>query len=133
MDVSDCKFIMLVEHEFDERSGEQMESVSALLEKPAEPAIDDGQDARFPERSRILVIDDDPDVLDVLQRGLSTLGFEMDGAIDGPTGIARYSAGGPFDLVLVDLKMPDMDGIEVIRRLKAQHEDVLVAVITVGL
>ena len=101
-----------------------------LLDKLAEPPVDDWQDARFPERSRILVIDDDPDVLDSLHRGLSVLGFEVDGARDGRTGIARYFAEGPFDLALVDLNMPDIDGIEVIRRLKAQHKDALAAVIT---
>ena len=66
----------------------------------------------------ILVVDDDP----VIQR-LLTVNFEMEGyrvttAGDGVDGLAQIAADRP-DLVLVDVKMPRMDGLEVVRRLKA--------------
>jgi DNA-binding response OmpR family regulator len=75
----------------------------------------------------ILVVDDDP----VIQRLLS-VNFEMDGyrvvtAGDGVEGLSRI-AGDPPDLVLLDVMMPGMDGIEVVRRLKS---DVATAAIPV--
>jgi len=81
------------------------------------------------EKPRVLVIDDEAEVRNSLRQTLSFLGFHVVTAADGWTGISRYAKDG-VDLVLVDLKMPDVDGLEVIRQLKAQDEEVLAVVMT---
>jgi DNA-binding response OmpR family regulator len=65
---------------------------------------------------RILVIDDDPSVTSVLKRGLSYEGFVVDTASSGVEGLATARERPP-DLVILDIMMPGMDGLEVLRRL----------------
>ncbi len=64
-------------------------------------------------KPRILVIDDEPRMLDILSQALSDLGFEVETADDGPKGITRYSEN-PTELILLDIWMTEMDGIEVL-------------------
>jgi two-component system, OmpR family, response regulator MprA len=68
--------------------------------------------------ARILVIEDEDRIRQFLQRGLAYEGYRVDTAIDGRTGldIARDN---PPDLVLLDIMLPGMDGLEVCRRLRA--------------
>jgi CheY-like chemotaxis protein len=69
-------------------------------------------------RSRILLIDDDPNVRDVLQHLLASFGYECHTAADGAAGLTRFDEGG-WDLVLVDVVMPAMSGwrvVETVRR-----------------
>ncbi|GAA2360418.1 response regulator transcription factor [Streptomyces cuspidosporus] len=67
---------------------------------------------------RVLVVDDDPTVSEVVAGYLDRAGFVVDVAADGPTAVARASARPP-DLVVLDLMLPGMDGLEVCRRLRA--------------
>ena len=69
------------------------------------------------ERLRILVVDDEETILDFLQLGLSYEGFEVELAMDGPEALAHVSRRRP-DLVVLDLNLPGMDGIEVCRQLR---------------
>ena len=69
-------------------------------------------------RPRILLIDDDPNVRDVLQHLLASFGYECHTAADGVSGLACFEKGG-WDLVLIDVIMPAMSGwvvVETIRR-----------------
>jgi DNA-binding response OmpR family regulator len=66
---------------------------------------------------RILVIDDDPAITSVLKRGLAYEGFVADTASAGAEGIACLRER-PADLVILDIMMPDLDGFEVLRRLR---------------
>ncbi len=66
---------------------------------------------------RILIIEDDPAILKVLQRGLSYEGYTVDIATDGYEGLARVSEHRP-DLVILDWMLPGLDGLEVCRRLR---------------
>jgi len=81
------------------------------------------------EKPRVLVIDDEISTLEFLQRALSEQGFEVGMVDNGPDGIERYAAGG-FDAVLLDLRMPEMDGFEVLDQLKAQDPKALVIIMT---
>lgn len=68
---------------------------------------------------RALIIDDDPDLVSLIRRTLEfTAGWEVQTALSGPAGIA-LARNAPPDVILVDLMMPEMDGYEVCRQLKA--------------
>jgi len=67
--------------------------------------------------SRILVVDDEPQIARVLRRGLEANGFEVRVASDGVGALEQFVASSP-DLVVTDLAMPSMDGIELCRQLR---------------
>jgi len=69
------------------------------------------------ESARVLVVDDEPMVRDVLARYLAREGFAVDVAADGREALDRYVEGPP-DLVLLDLMLPTIDGYEVFRRMR---------------
>ncbi|MFB0617760.1 response regulator transcription factor [Streptomyces sp. AGS-58] len=69
--------------------------------------------------ARILVVDDDPTVAEVVAGYLDRAGHLVDRADDGPTALTRADAHRP-DLVVLDLMLPGMDGLEVCRRLRAR-------------
>jgi two-component system response regulator MprA len=66
---------------------------------------------------RILVVDDDPEILSFLRRGLSYDGYEVDTAEDGTEALAKARDAEP-DLVVLDVMMPGLDGMEVSKRLR---------------
>jgi adenylate cyclase len=67
----------------------------------------------------ILVVDDVPDNLDILQMRLESQGYEVSTAGDGVEALEKIRQRLP-DLVLLDIMMPKMDGIEAVKRLKAE-------------
>jgi two-component system response regulator MprA len=67
---------------------------------------------------RILIVEDDPAILKILQRGLAYEGYTVDVAIDGRAGLNQARDHHP-DLVILDLMLPGMDGLEVCRRLRS--------------
>ncbi|MFD5638922.1 response regulator transcription factor [Streptomyces sp. NPDC127077] len=69
--------------------------------------------------TRVLVVDDDPTVAEVVSGYLERAGYRVDRAADGFVALARAAAHRP-DLVVLDLMLPGMDGLEVCRRLRAQ-------------
>ena len=71
---------------------------------------------------RVLVVDDEPMVREVLSRYLRRDGFEVATAADGEEALARFDEAEP-DLVLLDLMLPRVDGYEVFRRLRAAGPD----------
>jgi two-component system response regulator MprA len=71
--------------------------------------------------ARILVVDDDPAVLSGLRRALTLEGYEVLVAEDGDAALAVASADGP-DLVILDVMLPDIDGFDVCRRLRARSD-----------
>ncbi len=68
----------------------------------------------------ILVVDDDAHLREVVQYALEREGFVVQAARDGAEGLARVEAGG-IDLVVPDILMPELDGLELCRRMKGQH------------
>jgi DNA-binding response OmpR family regulator len=71
------------------------------------------------DTTRVLVVDDEPMVRDVLARYLQKEGFGVQTAEDGERALAVYEATRP-DLVLLDLMLPKLDGLEVFRRIREQ-------------
>jgi DNA-binding response OmpR family regulator len=78
---------------------------------------------------RVLVVDDDPTVSDVVRRYLERSDFEVTLAADGPGALAAVDLARP-DLVVLDLMLPGMDGLEVCRRLRTQDPDLPVVMLT---
>jgi DNA-binding response OmpR family regulator len=81
-----------------------------------------------PTAARVLVVDDDPTVSDVVRRYLERAGFAVDNAGDGPTALTLAALRSP-DLVVLDLMLPGMSGLEVCRRLR-RESDVPVVMLT---
>jgi DNA-binding NtrC family response regulator len=71
-----------------------------------------------PPRRRVLLVDDERDFLEILSLSLARRGFEVI-AVEG--GVAALAAAGAqkLDLVITDFKMPDVDGVELVKALKA--------------
>jgi class 3 adenylate cyclase len=80
--------------------------------------------------ARILVVDDVPDNVEILRMRLSALGYEIDEANDGEQALARIAETRP-DLVLLDIMMPKVDGLEVVKRMKADASLPFIPVILV--
>ncbi|GIE30452.1 DNA-binding response regulator [Actinoplanes italicus] len=78
---------------------------------------------------RVLVVDDDPTVSDVVRRYLLQDGCDVELAGDGADGLAAIAARRP-DLVVLDLMMPGIDGLEVCRRIRRQLPDLPVIMLT---
>lgn len=80
-------------------------------------------------RETILVADDDPSVLDVCLRTLRRFGYQATGVESGAKAV-EFFQDSTYDLVLSDIKMPDVDGLEVLRRVKQIRPDIPVVLIT---
>lgn len=78
---------------------------------------------------RCLVVDDEPRLRQVLTRLMQADGFACQEAANGVEALAKLQ-GGPVPLVLTDLRMPQMDGIELLRQIRARYPDVAVVLIT---
>ncbi|HKL26461.1 MAG TPA: response regulator transcription factor [Desulfuromonadales bacterium] len=66
---------------------------------------------------RILVVEDEIKVANFIQRGLEGEGFSVDMANDGETGVAKAEQGA-YDLILMDIMLPKLDGLEAIRQIR---------------
>lgn len=69
--------------------------------------------------ARILLVEDDPSIREVVTMGLRAAGFEVEAAADGEAGLARWRATAP-DLVLLDVMLPRLDGYEVCRAIRRE-------------
>lgn len=80
-------------------------------------------------RARILVVDDEPSIRDLLSKTLALAEYEVDVAPDGRSAIERLRSQ-TYDLLIVDLKMPGMDGLTVIREARRVTAELPVVIIT---
>jgi DNA-binding NtrC family response regulator len=81
------------------------------------------------EKTKILLIDDEDSIRKLLGISLKHKGFEVITAEDGEKGIEMFRQESP-EIVLTDIKMPDVDGLEVLRQVKALDPEAQVIVIT---
>ncbi len=77
----------------------------------------------------ILVVEDEPGIVDFVERGLRIQGFEVTSATDGASGLAR-ALQEDVELVVLDMMLPKLAGAEVLSRLHAQRPDLPVIVLT---
>ena len=80
-------------------------------------------------RPRVLVVDDEASIRDLLSKTLALAEYEVDVAPDGRSALERMRVY-PYDLLIADLKMPGMDGLTVIREAKRYKADLPVIIIT---
>ncbi len=92
-------------------------------------ALADERSAGGSERPRILVVDDEQAVRDLLSKTLTMADYDVDSADDGPSAIEKMRAV-EYDLLITDLKMPGMDGLTVIREARKLSADLRVIIIT---
>ncbi len=85
--------------------------------------------SREESAGRILVVDDEPGIRQALRQMLEYEGYEVWAAESGPEALEQYARRRP-DLVLLDIKMPRMDGLEVLQRLRAEDPDATVVMIS---
>jgi DNA-binding response OmpR family regulator len=78
---------------------------------------------------RLLVIEDEPDLAQALAKGLRHQGYAVDIAHDGLTGWELASVN-EYDLLILDLNLPEMDGLEVCQRLRSGQPELLILVLT---
>lgn len=86
-------------------------------------------DAR-PAKAKVLVIDDQPATVDILSRLLARHGYAVSGAPDGEAGLRAVRCEGP-DVILLDVSMPGLSGLEVCRRLKREASTRFIPVVLV--
>lgn len=79
--------------------------------------------------AHILIVDDEPNVRLVFRTALESAGYATSEAADGQSALARLGRARP-DLVLLDLRMPGIDGMETLRRLREADHDVPVVIVT---
>ena len=77
----------------------------------------------------VLLAEDDPSISDPLARALRREGYDVDVSADGPGTLGRALSGG-VDLIVLDLGLPEMDGLEVCRRLRSEGRATPVLVLT---
>ena len=80
---------------------------------------------------RILVIDDEEQICEMLHKKLESAGYEVEDAANGKMGIKLQSEN-PFDLIISDIFMPDKEGLETIRELRRDFPELKIIAITGG-
>lgn len=78
---------------------------------------------------RILIIEDDPDIANLVSLHLSELDFDVEIASDGVSGLGRASEG-DHDLVILDLTLPGLDGLEICRRIRSRSTYIPILMLT---
>src|SRR6266550_2347835 len=116
-----------------------LRTVYRLIKAGKIPAVRVGRQWRFrkrdidawldTQRPRVLVVDDEASIRDLLAKTLALAEYEVDTAPDGRSALERLRLY-PYDLLIVDLKMPGIDGLAVIREAKRYKSDLPVIIIT---
>ena len=101
------------------RGGSRPAASAAVPARPATGAV----------RPRVLVVDDEASIRDLLSKTLALAEYDVDVAPDGRSALERMRMY-PYDLLIADLKMPGMDGLTVIREAKRYKADLPVIIIT---
>ena len=86
-----------------------MPALSRMKESPCDDCV---------EKSRVLVVDDEPQITRVLKTVLSSQGYQVRTAAEGESALTNFKEWSP-ELVITDLYMPHMDGVELCRRIRA--------------
>ena len=108
---------------------------SIYLPLSATPAVPAAQSPPAPVQlrghERLLIVDDEPDIVDMLVSGFERLGYRAVGAVDSRDALAAFQEDpDAFDLVITDQTMPFLSGLELAGRLKAIRPDIKIILCT---
>jgi CheY-like chemotaxis protein len=79
---------------------------------------------------KVLIVDDEAHIREMMRLTLEAAGYEVGEAADGEEGLSQFGGGGVYDVVLLDQRMPGIDGLETLRRLLARAPDARVVMVT---
>src|SRR5262249_61793688 len=79
---------------------------------------------------KLLVVDDEPHVREMMRLSLEAAGYQIDEAASGASAIEAFGDGSAYDGVLLDQKMPGLDGLETMKRLLAVAPDARIIMVT---
>lgn len=77
---------------------------------------------RLMNKNRILIVEDDAFLRDIYVEILTQEGYSVETAVDGEQGLEKVRAGG-WDLILMDIILPKMDGLEIMKKVKSEKTD----------
>jgi CheY-like chemotaxis protein len=113
------------------RGGTAFEILFPMTGTPQEARRDEAAAPPLPRgHGKILVVDDEQQVRELISRVLSTCGYETITAADGSDALSLFGEGNGIDLVILDMMMPGMGGRECLARLRAKQPGVRVLVTT---
>jgi CheY-like chemotaxis protein len=78
----------------------------------------------------VLIVDDEPHIRQMMRLTLEGAGYHVDDAADGQAGIDRFGDGHGYDVVVLDQRMPGLDGLETLRAIKKRAPDACVVMVT---
>jgi two-component system, OmpR family, response regulator ChvI len=81
------------------------------------------------KKGRVLIIDDEPDIIHVIKAGLERKGFEVDSYIDPILALQNFKSGS-YQLLILDIKMPKMDGLDLLDKFKKEDDKIKVCFFT---
>jgi DNA-binding response OmpR family regulator len=81
-------------------------------------------------RKRILLVEDEPNLAFNIQFNLQAEGFDVVPAVDGQIAVAKFDSDGPFDLVILDVMLPELDGFAVARHIRGQDDQTHILMLT---
>ena len=79
---------------------------------------------------KLLIIDDEPHIRQMMRLTLEAAGYEVDEAADGQAGLDRFGDGTTYDAVLLDQRMPGLDGLDTLQRIKKRAPTACVVMVT---
>ena len=82
------------------------------------------------EPRRILIVDDEPTIVEFVDRALRRAGYDTATAEGGPEAVRTAAISAPFDLVVADVNMPELSGPDMVSRLRKQQPDLPVLYLT---
>jgi len=124
----DVKVVVLTGHGTDKDEKEALRlGASAYLKKPID--VDQLVRALHEEKLRVLLVDDERDFVESLSERLELRNLRAEVAHDGEEALKAVEKGEP-DAMILDLRMPGIDGMKVLRQVKKKHPDVAVVVLT---
>jgi excisionase family DNA binding protein len=97
---------------------------------PLAPPMRQPVEAIGKSEPKVLVVDDEPSIRELLTRTLSLAEYAVDAVSDASMALARLREGHRYDLIFADLKMPGMDGLMLIRQVKLMKPDLPVIILT---
>ena len=78
---------------------------------------------------RLLLIEDEEDLINTLSRGLRKVGYAVDTATDGRDGLDLFYMN-EYDLIILDLNLPSMDGLEILSKIREENQDCKILILS---